>query len=290
MQIETPLPPSSPPSSPPACGPGDGPLGTRHRLPVLGGEVCLRLDVMPPAPIAFGPPLAPGPHPLLLVLDADLLYPLAAGLSRLLQVTGEVPPHWVVGLGFDGGEALEVYAERRIRYFSPWPIALPAPYPQHWVSGEGERFREALTREVLPFIETATQAKRSAFSLIGVSLAGLFATHLLRDVPALFRGYGIISPRLGDQQRRMIRAFDGLSPGWLPAHTRIVVCAGDREDVPGTDLADMAAHAAQLADTLRRLHGGVQHHVHAGESHASVPGAALSRCIRALMALGEQPK
>ena len=266
------------------------PHGTSYLLPILGGEVRLRLDVMPPAPIAFGPPMTDGPHPLLLLLDADLHYPVAAGLSRLLQVTGGVPPHWVVGLGFEGGEAIDVYAERRIRYFSPWPIALPAPYPQNWVSGQGLRFRQALVEEVLPFIEATTQAKRSAFNLIGVSLAGLFVTRLLRDAPTLFRGYGIISPRLGDQDRRMIREFDGLSAGWLPLDTRIVICAGDREDVPGTDLESMTANAAELAGALQGLHGNVQHHVHPGETHASVLGAALSRSIRALMALGEQPK
>jgi predicted alpha/beta superfamily hydrolase len=267
---------------------------TSHLLPILGGEVRVRLDVMPPVPIAFGPPLESGPHPLLLVLDADLLFPLAVGSSRLLQLTGEVPPHWVVGLGFEGGEAIEVYAERRIRYFSPWPIALPVPYPQHWVSGEGQRFKQALVAEVLPFIEAATQARRAAFNLVGASLAGLFVTHVMRNAPGLFRGYGIVSPRLGDQDRRMIREFDGLSPGWLPPDACIVVCVGDGEDVPGTDLQDMAANAAELAQVLASLHGGArgraQHHVLSGESHASVPAAALARCIRTLMARGEQPK
>lgn len=264
------------------------PQCTRHALPVLGGEVALRLDLMAPFATAFGRPLPDGPNPALVVLDADLTFPIAAGLSRVLQVSGEVRPHWVVGVGFEGGEAIEVYAERRIRYFSPWRIALPRAYPQHWLSGDAARFQRAFLDEVLPWAEAATCAGRSTFHLIGVSLAGLFAARLLHDAPEHFRGYGIISPRLRDRDRQMIREFQAMPPGTLPSGTHIVVCAGDNEDVPGTDLEDMAANAADLTAALRAIHGRVQHHVLPGETHASVLGAAFSRTIRALMAPSEQ--
>lgn len=260
------------------------PHGTSHALAVLGGEVGLRLDLMAPVATAFGKPLSNGPHPVLVVLDADLTFPIAAGLSRVLQVSGEVRPHWVVGVGFEGGESIEVYAEWRTRYFSPWPIALPQSYPQHWLSGEAARFQSAVLDEVLPWVEGTTRSPQSMFHLVGVSLGGLFALRLLHDAPEHFAGYGIVSPRLGDRDRQMIREFKAKPRDTLQSVTRIVICAGDHEDVPGTDLEGMSANAADLALALQALHRHVQYHVLPGETHASVLGAAFSRTIRSLMA------
>ncbi len=73
---------------------------------------------------------ASGPFPCVIVTDGDLLFPIAAGVSQLLQIGGDVGPHVVVGVSYAGEIDIDEWTRRRLRDLTPHPIET-YPFGEH---------------------------------------------------------------------------------------------------------------------------------------------------------------
>jgi predicted alpha/beta superfamily hydrolase len=258
----------------------------RVAAPDCSGE--LRIDVANPEG-AFLQPVPPGRHPVVMVLDGDLTFGTAAGVSRGMQLMGELPPHFVVAIGYEDGSDLGEFNRRRALDLSPWPLPLPPTYAQ-WPTGGGDRFLAALLERVWPALESRLQVAASARHLVGLSLGGLFVAHVLHTRPSEFSGFGILSPRLGDHDDRMVRELARFDAAKLRPGARVFVGVGGDEDVPGAGpLENMTDNAVRLADTLKLRGVPLESAVFAGETHTSVIGVALSRALRSLLGTRNQP-
>lgn len=123
---------------------------------------------------------------VLLVLDADALFPLAVAYAHVMERMGRMAPLIIVGVP-------SLSMAERYRNFT---TSVSAEDKVRFPAAEGgPRFLRFLEREVLPAIERAYQpsARRT---LAGHSLAGLFAIDAL-TAAASFESYVAISPSIG---------------------------------------------------------------------------------------------
>jgi uncharacterized protein len=260
------------------------PNSETFEIPHPAGDVNLRIDIAMPEG-AMLQAVSSGRHPVVLVLDGDILFGIAAGSARLLQMMGEVPPCYIASIGYGNGSNLELFNTARTRDLSPFPIPLP-PEMQHLRSGEGKEFLSVILDQVWPALESRLSISPSSRHLLGSSLAGLFVAYAMRSHPADFSGFAIISPRLNDYDERMIREFESFDPGLLRPEARIFVGVGDAEDVPNSPLEGMTSRAMRFAKTLRDRGVSLEEAIFTGETHASVAGVAISRALRCLLKRG----
>jgi predicted alpha/beta superfamily hydrolase len=122
---------------------------------------------------------------VMLVLDADLLFPLATAYAHVMEGMGRMSPIIIVGIP-------SVTMEERFRNFTTSVSEEDkARFPG--VEG-GPRFLQFLEREAMPAVAAAYRpsARRA---LVGHSLAGLFAIDAL-TAGASFDSYVAISPSI----------------------------------------------------------------------------------------------
>jgi predicted alpha/beta superfamily hydrolase len=277
-----------------------------HRidLQASGSGLCYRLQV-------WQPPL-PAPadgFPVLWVLDGAGYHGLAVDMVRNRGVIGgEITPAVVVSVCHPEAD-IAVWMARRFDDFTP---TQPAPGQgraglQH---GGLDRFLDMLRDDALPAVAARCMLNRAAMALFGHSMGGLAVLYALCTRPAMFASWLAISPAIHWNQRELLQHEAGFAQslragGIAP---RVYIGVGALEQAPRTSLppgstASLAAvnaaiaderhvdDAAELAARLRALPGPpgyrVQHACLAGESHMSVPFAALAAALD--LAFGPAP-
>lgn len=156
----------------------------RDELTVVSAELgeTRKVWVRAPAPCRAGTPTT---CDLLLVLDADALFPLATAYAHVMEGMGRMPPVIIVGIpSLTMGER---YRNFTTSVSSDDKARIPG-------AEGGPRFLRFLEREVMPAVEAAYQPS-SRRTLAGHSLAGLFAVDAI-TAGASFEGYVAISPSL----------------------------------------------------------------------------------------------
>ena len=126
-------------------------------------------------------------YPVIYLLDGDVAFGMAAGFTHIAHLLG-TPEVIVVGIGYD----MESYAEwvqLRERDFKI-PEVRDAPADSH-----ANLFLDALTQEMIPFIEANYRTVPSDRCLYGYSSSGFFVLY------ALFHRTGRL-PALSLRQRR----------------------------------------------------------------------------------------
>lgn len=159
-----------------------------------------------------------------------------------------------------------------------------------------------MTEELRPIIGQAYKADPKNQSLMGYSLGGLFALHVLFMHPDSYQNYVISSPSIWWNDREVLKheaAFGALVNAGTVA-PRILITSGEWEQgegspslpPPGPDrvaaLAElgefrMVDNARDLATRLKALEGGssytVRYSLFLEETHLSGIAAALSRGV-----------
>lgn len=239
----------------------------------------LRIDVAC-APVLPGTTAA-GPLATLYVLDGNLLFPAAATISRLLQLAGEVQPHRLVGVGYDGEPDILTWTRRRLFDFTPTPIAVPVPQVADAVTGGGEAFYAALIEHVIPAVEQRYESDPSRRYLFGASTGGFFAAHvLLTQQRNHFAGIGILSGAFLLGERQLLKRLLELTPAELPQATRIFAAVGSLENGPPFETANLLGDSQALIESMRAKGFDFEGMVLEGETHHSVFFPALPRALR----------
>ena len=121
-------------------------------------------------------------YPVIYVLDGDFNFGVAAGLTRFSNAFRKVPELIIVGIGYDMETADEFAALRDLDFDIPGvPGAASDSVPN--------LFLDALTQEMIPFINANYRTIPSDRCLQGYSSGGIFVLYALFQQPDAFQRY-----------------------------------------------------------------------------------------------------
>lgn len=112
-------------------------------------------------------------YPVIVVLDGNFHFPMLAASVHQYEKAGLLPPLIVVGVGYKSFAAMDSLRVRDYLY----PAALPSDELK--APGGGESFRQFLSRELLPTIDSAYRTTTQNRTLLGHSFGGYFALYTL---------------------------------------------------------------------------------------------------------------
>jgi predicted alpha/beta superfamily hydrolase len=196
-------------------------------------------------------------YPVVVVLDGEFEFGIAAATVRFYATMSQLPQMIVVG----------VRNTHRTRDLTPAPIAGFTPPEQD--AGGAERFLAFLADELIPYIDSSFRTAPLRV-LVGHSLGGLFALHTIGHRPALFTGYVVMEPASWWNNRRPIA--DAAAALRAPAARRARVMMVNGESV-GADTTQWGGRAPMLRQ-IRVT----------GETHESMALAGLMQGLRTMFA------
>lgn len=203
-------------------------------------------------------------YPVVYVLDGDLIFGMAAGLTPLTQWLAGVPEVIVVGIRYDM-ESYDQWVALRERDFKI-PEVRDAP-----PDSAAGRFLDALTEEILPFIDANYRTIPSDRCLYGYSSSGFFVLYALFHRPDAFRRYLAGSGDLYIAHPYLIQHGARLAARDAANPIQLYLSAGELEE-------DQFPHFHQLLAYFERegFPGlTVTSEIYAGEGHGS-EGIALT--------------
>lgn len=121
-------------------------------------------------------------YPVLYVLDGDISYGIAAGISRYLEIGGNIPVLIVIGIGY--GAIDKGAGNKRNRDYRPGD------------NGGEENFQKFINDELIPYVDGNFRTIIEDRTISGYSLGGLFALYSLFTQPGIFNKYIVGSPYL----------------------------------------------------------------------------------------------
>lgn len=175
--------------------------------------------------LPFGYQATSSKFPLILALDGDVMFGMSAEIPRLLSFEGKVPPMLVATIAY---RDLNKWIQKRQLDFHP-------------ADGGADRFLQAVTEEVLPFLKTNYRIDDNAIGLYGHSSAGLFSVYAGLKSPRMFTHILATSPSLEEE------------PEWAQGFLPLIA---EADHLPkfflSSETSEQAVHAA-LAPTLGAL-------------------------------------
>ncbi|CAN5551764.1 alpha/beta hydrolase-fold protein [soil metagenome] len=121
-------------------------------------------------------------YPVVYMLDGDVLFGMGTALTQLAHWFSGVPEVIIVGISY-AMKSLDEWIQLRERDFKVPEIA-DAP-----ADSAADQFLDALTDEMLPFIDTNYRTDPSDRCLYGYSSSGFFVLYTLFHRPDAFRRY-----------------------------------------------------------------------------------------------------
>ncbi len=130
------------------------------------------LYVQTQLPLEYGDSISKR-YPVVVVLDGNFHFPMLASSIRQYEKAGLLPPLIVIGVGY---KSLATMDSLRVRDYL-YPAALPSDELK--ATGGGELFRQFLSRELLPSIDSTYRTTTQNRTLLGHSFGGYFALYTL---------------------------------------------------------------------------------------------------------------
>ena len=167
--------------------------------------------------------------PVLYVLDADQLFLTTVAAAQMLDDAGAMPPTIVIGVR-------NTNRERDFTTVATHPDAVPRGVGQ---TGGVVAFARFLREELIPHVDRRYRTEPSR-TLVGHSLGGLAAMHVLATAPTTFRSYVTLEPSLWWDRRavadsvirslgartlrkeQLVAVERGTDDGWRPDSARLV--------------------------------------------------------------------
>jgi len=146
-------------------------------------------------------PLAVQPgktYPVIYVLDGNLMFSAVREIHYAMALAGELPPAFIVGLGYAADDYASIFAKRD-RDYSPTDGGDHGPFAESEVRaglGGAAKFLDFLETDLKPEIAKAYPVDRRDGTLVGSSFGGLFASWVLMTRPDAFQRYVLCSPSI----------------------------------------------------------------------------------------------
>ncbi len=252
--------------------------------------------------ISIGLPLSYHPqnsrkYPLVVVLDANLFFNLLTDTARVMHMFQSVPEVIVAGIGYPlkslVGEDFRRFVAHRVKDFTPVQSRYLEGQLGAWLGGRqvetggAGQFLAFIREELLPCIESKYPADPNDRTLVGHSLAGLFALHALFQEPRIFQRYVAGSPALGCAGQSLLQAEQEYARANedLPADLYLAIASEDDSllnpldtmiSVP--DFYRFTSRLEQRAYPRLRL----TRSLFEGHSHSAIPAEAFQAGLRAV--------
>jgi len=239
--------------------------------------------------------------PTLYVSDANLSFDFAKSISLSLQVSGQVRPFMLIGIGYPGdnpfvGQILR-YRDFTSHYRAQTSVAPHAPTfagvpeiesgKKRW--GGAADFLAFVRHELIPFIDDRYPSAPNDRAYAGHSLGGGLGLHTLFSQSDLFSRYILTSPSIAyDNDDYGIREAQEFIASGRPLNAQVLLGVGELEEldpVAGVAKPRFVSSCCRLAALLNqaRIPGlELTCRVYSGETHASVWPVAFSRAVRSL--------
>jgi len=239
-------------------------------------------------------------YPVLFVLDAYTAFPIAAA-QVLLSSAGGPARALVVGIGYPDNVDTGML---RNRDFTPWPADANSTTPGSKADdyGGADAFHAFMMEELRPIVAKTYPVDPHKQALLGYSLGGLFALHVMFHHPDAYRTYVAGSPSIWFDGRKVLQGEPAFSEAVRAgkASPRLLITsngweqAEDSPELPPSGearakaVAEMTAvrmvdNARELAARLQALKGAggyeVRYVVFPQETHRTGIPAATSRGV-----------
>lgn len=112
-------------------------------------------------------------YPVVIVLDGNFHFPMLAASVRQYEKGGLLPPVILVGVGYKSFKEMDSLRVRDYLY----PSALPSDEMK--APGGGEQFRQFISGQLLPSIDSTYRTTTQNRTLLGHSFGGYFALYTL---------------------------------------------------------------------------------------------------------------
>jgi predicted alpha/beta superfamily hydrolase len=253
------------------------------------------------APAAPPPPTG---YPVVVLIDGNMSFPIAATVSAAFGLRGGATA-LVVGVGYPVDDDFTPFFLRNRDLTPPTPLSAihqnpgmpPAKLDDY---GGGPLFYRFLVEELRPAIAGAWPVNADDHTLYGHSLAGLFTLAVLFGHPRSFRSFVASSPSIWWNSRSVLNEEPGFAEEVRAGEIapRVLISVGAREQeapttpLPGMSDAQMKTliresrmvdNARELAARLRKINGGSGYlaHFHAfeDEDHLTVLAASIGRAL-----------
>lgn len=219
-------------------------------------------------------------YPVIYLLDGsaneDFIH--IAGLVQFynFEWINQVPKSIVVGIA-------TVARERDFTF----PTSDPQQQKRFSTSGHSDKFISFIEKELQPFMASKYKTNNDK-TLIGQSLGGLFAAHVLLSKPTLFNKYIIISPSLWWDNGSLLNQNSTLLAENFDNQTDIYIGVGQEGLVPATFTSTprvMEVDANLLADKIKATKSKkvkVSFDYLPQEDHATIMHQAVSNAFKVL--------
>jgi predicted alpha/beta superfamily hydrolase len=198
-------------------------------------------------------------YPLVVVLDANFHFPMLAASLHQYEKGGLLPPLIVVGIGYPSFALMDSLRVRDYLY----PAALPTDELK--APGGGEAFRQFVTQELLPTIDSTYRTSPKNRTLLGHSFGGYFALYTLlsqaKNKTREFDNVVAASPSVWYHNFYLNQLPTALATLSQQAPMRLFLSVGSQENAQW-DVKPIEALRAAIQQTKQvRLAGGVYNHL-----------------------------
>lgn len=237
-------------------------------------------------------PVVPAPakgYGALYVLDGGTAFATAATQAVLASLLDHRKPLVVVGIDYPDTLAAGTLRTRDLSPYQPTTGSdekVPVN-PADW--GGADAFHKFMMEELRPVIEAMASIEKGDQSLMGYSLGGLFALHVMFTNPEAYQNYVIGSPAIFHAGKKVLEDFPGFKRKVEDGKVapRILITSAELEQ--STDSSSlpesfkMVDNARDIAGRLRSLKGKDSYRVDytffAGETHNGGIPASTSRGV-----------
>ena len=233
----------------------------------LGRDMMIRI-APPAAPLPAGQRAA-----AVYMLDGNIGFGLASDTLRLMALEGETSPAYLIAIGYDTSNPMEIMASRDRDYLHS---ILKHPDDDKGMGGGGVAFEAFVVDELKPLVEARLAVDPARSIIAGHSHGGLFVANLIARRPDAFTGYMIGSPSVWADAN--VNAAVTRTRGSGQA---VYLSVGEKET--GRTI-DTVADAVRLADALRQARFVVTERVHQGQTHGTEPNVWMAEGFRILLA------
>jgi predicted alpha/beta superfamily hydrolase len=186
----------SPPNLPPATIPSTAQFDLPSKITGRTYRIYVTKPLVPPPPQGYG---------VVYILDADTTFAIAARRTRGAPASTS-PAVIVVGIAYPDSSATSVL---RTRDMTPYPAdaasqAFAGPELKATDYGGADGFHRFMIEELRPAIAAMGPVNLKEQSLIGYSLGGLFALHVMFTHPEAYQRLVIGSPSIWFNNRQVL--------------------------------------------------------------------------------------
>ncbi len=242
---------------------------------IVSGELREERTINIYLPDGYSPDSA-ATYPVIYLLDGgmDEDFVHMAGLMQFSSFSwvNRLEPSIVVGIANTDRKRDLTYKARQGYKLPDFAVPYQEAYAQ---AGGSDKFIAFIEKELMPFMAQNYKVGNHA-TLIGQSLAGLFATEVLLKKTSLFDRYIIMSPSLWWDDNSMLKSAERLISNMPSDQIEVYIAVG-------SEGMEMEGYAKQLAHSLRKYRKSnllLQFEHLKDEDHGTILHRAVSNAFR----------